>query len=77
MKEARHLVSHLWLTAPGRTKHNVTRYRAEFLGVGCWRLQQQEPSLSSVHSGEKLSSFLHWNFRYQRKHSMSNTRLEK
>lgn len=77
MKEARHLVSHLWLTAPRRTKHNVTSYQAGFLGVGCWRLQQQDPSLSSVHFSEKPSSFLHWNFRYQRKHSMSEHLLKK
>lgn len=77
MKEARHLVSHLWLTAPGKIKHNVTIYQAEFLGTSYWRLQQQDPLLLFVHLFEILNKFLHWNFRYQRKHSMSKCLLRK
>lgn len=75
MKEARHLVSHLRLTAPRRIKHSVTIWQAEFLGMSYWRLQQQDPLLLVAHLLEKLKKrkkkFLHWNFRYQRKHSMS------
>lgn len=75
MKEARHLVGHLWLTAPRRIKQNITLYQSEFLGISYSRLQQQDPSLFFVHLFQKLNKFLHLNFRYQRKHSMSKCLL--
>lgn len=78
MKEARHLVGHLWLTAPRRIKQNITIYQSEFLGISYLRLQQQDPSLLFVHLFQKLNKFfLHLNFRYQRKHSMSKCLLWK
>jgi len=77
MKEARHLVGHLWLTAPRRIKHNVTVYQAEFLGVNYWGLQAQGPLLLFVHLFGTQNKFSHWNFRYRRKHSMSKRLLRK